>query len=171
MPPINKSKKLSPENNNLKLDKIEENNKEKFRREINLSANVKNKNHNLTAKFQTQNNESKSSIPNLKSINRPLKESQTKYNNQFRTPRNYNILNEDIFVNKDEIKKMNYYKDQDIIDKPLIVNQANFKINDSKGTVENKLMELEYFTKKKFDELVREIKNFIPIHFNAYIKE
>ena len=28
--------------------------------------------------------------------------------------------------------------------------------------IEQKILELEHFTKKKFDELVSEIKNFIP---------
>ena len=82
-----------------------------------------------------------------------------------------NMFNEEIFVNNDTIKNCNYCKDQDIIDKPLLTNQANFKLDNTRGSLENKLLELEYFTKKKLDELVREIKNFIPIHFNAYIKE
>ncbi len=44
---------------------------------------------------------------------------------------------------------MNYYKNQYIIDKPKLVNQANCKRNDSKGTVEDKLMELEYILLRK----------------------
>ena len=40
-----------------------------------------------------------------------------------------------------------------------------------KSVVEKKIIELEFFTKKKFDELVNEIKNFIPIHFNSYIRD
>ena len=174
MPLISKSKNnISPENNRLKLTTTE-NNKENIKREINFSANIKNKHHNIIAKFPTQISINKSSIPSLKALkinNDKIKESQIKYSNRFRTNRNLQLLNEDIFVNKDDMKKMNYYKDQDIIDKPLLVNQVNFNIQNSKGTIENKLIELEYFTKKKFDELVREIKNFIPIHFNAYIKE
>ena len=94
-----------------------------------------------------------------------------KSNNNFRIKQIHNLFNEDIFVNKDDIKKLNYYKDKDIKDKPLLVNQENFKVDNSKGTIEYKLIELEYFTKKKFDELVKEIKNCIPIHFNAYVKE
>ena len=173
MPPINKNKNISPENSRLKLTNTE-NNKENIKREINLSANIKNKHYNIITKFPTQVGLTKSSIPNLKVLklnNDIAKDNQIKYSNRFRTTKNFNSLNEDIFVNKDDMKKMNYYKDKDIIDKPLLVNQANFNIQNSKGTIENKLIELEYFTKKKFDELVREIKNFIPIHFNAYIKE
>ena len=111
---------------------------------------------------------------NLKTMNKPLnsiREDLMKNDNKFKIKRSYNLLNEDIFVDKEEMKKMSYYKDKDIIDKPLIVNQVNFKVQNLKGSVEDKLIELEYFTKKKFDELVREIKNFIPIHFNAYVKE
>ena len=170
---VSRNKNLSPENDKSKLVKIE-NNKENIRREINLSANVKNKHHNIITKYSTQFNENKNHIVNLKTVNQPvhiMKESQTKYNNKFRIQRSYNLLNEDIFVNKKKIKKINYYKDKDIIDKPLLANQLNFRVDNIKGTLENKLLELEYFTKKKFDELVREIKNFIPIHFNSYVRE
>ena len=171
--PINKGKNLSPKNNRQKTSNIE-NDKEVIKREINLSANLKNKSQNIFTKLPTQSNATPSEIPNLKLINKSLnlkKEILTKSNNNFRIRRSFNSFNEDIFVNKDEIKKMNYYKDKDIIDKPLLVNQIDFRVQNSKGTVENKILELEYFTKKKFDELVREIKNFIPIHFNAYVKE
>ena len=170
---VSRNKNLSPENDKSKLVKIE-NNKENIRREINLSANVKNKHHNIITKYKTQINENKNHIVNLKTVNQPvhiMKESQTKYNNKFRIQRSYNLLNEDIFVNKEDMKKINYYKDKDIIDKPLLANQLNFRVDNIKGTLENKLLELEYFTKKKFDELVREIKNFIPIHFNSYVRE
>ena len=171
--PINKSKNVSPENNKLQLAKIE-NNKENTKREINLSANVKTHHPNLINKFPTQSNIYKSAITNLKAINKPLKvisESLTKTDDKYKIRKSYNILNEDIFVNKDDIKKMNYIQDKDIIDRPLIANQLNFNVQNVRGGIENKIIELEYFTKKKFDELVREIKNFIPIHFNAYVKE
>ena len=171
--PINKGKNLSPKSNRLKLSNIE-NNKEGVKREINLSANLNNKKQNIFSKIPTQSNETPAGIPNLKLINKSLnikKDILTKSNNNFKIRRSFNSFNEDIFVNKDEIKKMNYYKDKDIIDKPLLVNQIDFRVQNSKGTVENKILELEYFTKKKLDELVREIKNFIPIHFNAYVKE
>ena len=66
--------------------------------------------------------------------------------------------------------KNRYVRDEDIIDIPLLVDPNTFKVDESKGSLENKIMELEFFTKKKLDELVREIKNFIPIHFNSHIK-
>ena len=83
-----------------------------------------------------------------------------------------NIFNDDkdIYLSKESIKNVKYVKDEDIIDQPLILDMNNYKIDQTKGNLENKLLELEYFTKKKFDELVREIKIFIPIHFNSYIK-
>ena len=62
--------------------------------------------------------------------------------------------------------------DSEIIDIPLIpFNKNVLEIDSNKSGIEKKLIELEFFTKKKFDELVNEIKNFIPIHFNSYIKD
>jgi len=116
-----------------------------------MITSMKNKNKNRPVSI-------KSSFPS-----RPLSKYKMKISS--------NMFNEEIFVNNDTIKNYNYCKDEDIIDKPLLANQVNFKVDNTKGSLENKLLELEYFTKKKLDELVREIKNFIPIHFNAYIKE
>ena len=62
--------------------------------------------------------------------------------------------------------------DEHIIDIPLIpFHKSSVEIDKNKCNVEKRLIELEYFTKKKFDELVNEIKNFIPIHFNSYVKD
>ena len=73
-------------------------------------------------------------------------------------------------------KQLNFLDDYYNNDLSLSEMAENYNItrqavrdNIKKG--ENKLLELEYFTKKKFDELVREIKNFIPIHFNSYVRE
>ena len=79
--------------------------------------------------------------------------------------------NKEIFFNKNIENEINYIKDKDIIDKPLLSNQDNFELIKESGGIEKKLLELEYFTKKKFDELVKEIKNFIPIHFNSHLKD
>ena len=79
--------------------------------------------------------------------------------------------NKEIFYDKKIENEINYVKDKDIIDMPLLSNQAKFEVSKEKGDVERKIIELEYFTKKKFDELVKEIKNFIPIHFNSYVKD
>ena len=88
---------------------------------------------------------------------------------------NLNIIhkNQRVSSSKKMKNKLNYnielVSDDDIIDIPLIQNN-NLEIEKNKSNLEKKIIELEYFTKKKFDELVREIKNFIPIHFNSYIK-
>lgn len=77
----------------------------------------------------------------------------------------------DIYLDKEIINNLKCVKDQDIIDKPLILYTKNyFRIDPTKSKIENKLIELEYFTKRKFDELVQEIKNFIPIHFNSHLR-
>ena len=85
--------------------------------------------------------------------------------NKFRTD------NKEIYFDKNIETHVKYIKDKDIIDRPLLSNRCNFELIRERGGLENKLLELEYFTKKKFDELVKEIKNFIPIHFNAYLKD
>ena len=140
----------------------------------NFTFNAINSTNSFRTKVITNNNSNKNVITSMKNKNRPvsIKSSfQARPLSKYKMKINSNMLNEDIFVNNDEIKNLNYCKDEDIIDKPLLTNQANFKVDITKGSLENKLLELEYFTKKKLDELVREIKNFIPIHFNAYIKE
>ena len=78
----------------------------------------------------------------------------------------------DLYLDKDIINNLRYVKDENLIDEPLIISSKNtFLVDKRKTMIENKLYELEFFTKKKLDELVKEIKNFIPIHFNAYIKD
>ena len=77
----------------------------------------------------------------------------------------------EIYLDKDTISKLKCVKDDKIIDKPLLLNKKDyFSFDLKKSNVENKIIELEYFTKRKFDELVREIKYFIPIHFNSHIR-
>ena len=137
----------------------------------NLAINTTNKN-----RYKTQENINNNKNVNLTLSNkkRPLSimnSCQTRPLSKYKVKNKFNIFNEDIFIDKNLIQQLNYCKDEDIIDKPLLINQTNFKLDNTKGSLENKLLELEYFTKRKLDELVREIKNFIPIHFNAYIKE
>ena len=76
----------------------------------------------------------------------------------------------DIYIDKEVFKNVRFIKDEEIIDRPLLFDRNNFKIDKNKGLLENKILELEFFTKKKFDELVNEIKHFIPIHFNSHLK-
>ena len=73
--------------------------------------------------------------------------------------------------NKTILKKIAFIRDDQIIDKPLLCNQENFEVSRSAGDMEKKLLHLEFFVKKKFDELVKEIKIFIPIHFNSYTRD
>jgi hypothetical protein len=73
--------------------------------------------------------------------------------------------------NKNILKKIAFIRDEQIIDKPLLCNQENFEVSRSAGDLEKKLLHLEFFVKKKFDELVKEIKIFIPIHFNSYTRD
>ena len=72
--------------------------------------------------------------------------------------------------NKEFLEKINIIKDEEIIDKPLLCNQENFEVKKGTGDIEKKILHLEFFMKKKFDELVKEIKIFIPIHFNSYTR-
>ena len=70
------------------------------------------------------------------------------------------------------INNLRCVRDQDLIDKPLVLYRKNiFIVDPTRSNIENRIIELEFFTKKKFDELVSEIKNFIPIHFNSYIRD
>ena len=181
------TKNDSPENNVLKNSKnIRINNNIKG---LNLNINTKENtltqsdNYNNLAINTTNKNRYKTqeNINNNKNVNltlsnkkRPLSimnSCQTRPLSKYKVKNKFNIFNEDIFIDKNLIQQLNYCKDEDIIDKPLLINQTNFKLDNTKGSLENKLLELEYFTKRKLDQLVREIKNFIPIHFNAYIKE
>ena len=119
------------------------------------------------------NKDKKESLSSTK-IKRPLSimnSCQTRPINKFKIKKKYNIFDDEIYLNKDTIKTLNYCRDENIIDKPLIINQTDFRVDNVKGSLENKILELEYFTKRKLDELVKEIKNFIPIHFNAYLRE
>ena len=95
--------------------------------------------------------------------------------NQTRNSLSYNRYEKenkkDVYLDKEIVNNLKCVKDQDLIDKPLILYTKNyFRIDPTKSKLENKLIELEYFTKKKFDELVNEIKNFIPIHFNSHLR-
>jgi len=179
---ISKNNILPSESNFLKYSK----NKNNIRNNINKTDNILSFsdtfNTNLLSsnnQYKTQDNinynkNAKLTTLTITSKKRPLSimnSCQTRPVSKFKIKSKFNFFNDDIYINKDLIKNINYCKDEDIIDKPLLINQTNFKVDNTKGSLENKVLELEYFTKRKLDELVREIKNFIPIHFNAYIKE
>ena len=97
-----------------------------------------------------------------------------KKENEYKIKLNHNYidkLDKDIYIDNNIFKNIRFIKDEEIIDKPLLLNRNNFKMDKNKGVLENRIIELEYFTKKKFDELVKEIKNFIPIHFNSHLRD
>jgi hypothetical protein len=71
---------------------------------------------------------------------------------------------------QNKLSNFELVSENDIVDIPLTKNN-NLEIEKNNSKLEKKIIELEFFTKKKFDELVKEIKNFLPIHFNSYIKD
>ena len=168
---------ISPESHHIKFSKnIKKKNLKKNENIHSLSDNFNFKTLNSTNPFKAKDitNKNQDVITSMKNKDRPISIKSSfpsRALSKYKMKISSNMFNEEIFVDNDTIKNCNYCKDEDIIDKPLLTNQANFKVDRTKGSLENKLLELEYFTKKKLDELVREIKNFIPIHFNAYIKE
>ena len=168
LPIKEKQNDYSTDSNFLKYSKNINSYRNNFQKEALFSFIDNNKSSNIN-----QNN-IKNNTLSATNKRRPLSimnSCQTRPSSKFRIKTNYNIFNDDIFINKNEIKNLNYCKDEKIIDKPLLINQTDFKVDNLKGSLENKLVQLEHFTKRKLDELVKEIKNFIPIHFNAYIKE
>ena len=172
---IPKKSAFSSDSDLLKNSKIRKNKdiKTNITKEIlAYDGNFNNKISHTTNNNRTQNNinYSKNTIINLTNRKKPFSIENSSHNRPLSKYRIKKGYDEDLFVNKDMINQLNYCKDEDIIDIPLLTNQTEFKVDNTKGNLENKILELEHFTKKKFDELVKEIKNFIPIHFNAYIK-
>ena len=172
---IPKKSAFSSDSDLLKNSKIRKNKdiKTNITKEIlAYDGNFNNKISHTTNNNRTQNNinYSKNTIINLTNRKKPFSIENSSHNRPLSKYRIKKGYDEDLFVNKDMINQLNYCKDEDIIDIPLLTNQTEFKVYNTKANLENKILELEHFTKKKFDELVKEIKNFIPIHFNAYIK-
>ena len=162
---LNYSKNNKKHNNIIKKDNI-------LSFSDTFNNNIINKNNQYNTQDNIYNNNKTLTITNKKRPLSIMNSCQTRPASKFRIKsNNNNFFNDDIYINKNLINNINYCKDEDIIDKPLLINQKDFKVDNIKGNLENKILELEYFTKRKLDELVREIRNFIPIHFNAYIKE
>lgn len=129
-------------------------------REINFSSYDGQKNF-----FNKNNNNTN----NLKEKKLEKKDKEFKIN--YDDCKNFDKYEKEIYVDNNIFKKIQYIKDEEIIDKPLLLDKTIFKCDKSRGYLESRIIELEFFTKKKFDELVKEIKNFIPIHFNSHLKD
>ena len=174
-----KNKYISTESNIMKYSKNANNKQLLLKKDkiISLDSNFSNKlmkSSNKNPSKDDNNNKDKKDFLSPTEKKRPLSimnSCQTRPINKYKIKKKLDLFDDEIYVNKDAIKTLNYCKDENIIDKPLIINQTDFRVDNVKGSLENKILELEYYTKKKLDELVREIKNFIPIHFNAYLKE
>ena len=125
--------------------------------------------------FDWQNN--KNNIQKMKlnikdEENKVIKENkQSKESKLKLISKSANKNDKNTYIESDTFKKIRLIKDEDIVDKPLLFERNIFKIDKNKGSLECKIIELEYFTKKKFDELVKEIRVFIPIHFNSHLKD
>ena len=181
---LNNRNKYNSEDNfryNINNKNIEENNVIKNKK--NFSTLVINEYQNLNTNQKTQKsnqnriknvlkkNENKSEqIKNIRKnspIFRPASTNPNSLRSKLNNPFNYKTNN--ITEHND---KTIVVPDNKIIDMPLIpFNKSNLEIEKNKSYLEKRLIELEFFTKKKFDELVNEIKIFIPIHFNSYIKD
>ncbi len=131
-----------------------------------IENNFKNKINKKQEYLKSKHKNYSQIIPNFKKIYNSTTQS---LRNNITTPiRIHKSIPTDPNINY-HIRKI---EDEQIIDIPLIPYNRNFlEINKNKSEIEKRVIELEYFTKKKFDELVNEIKNFIPIHFNSYIKD
>lgn len=176
---------LSIQNNKVRL--ITENNTKKF--SIHKNNNEKKLLFSDIAKIKKSNILKKNNLPVTKNIFSLYDYLQTnKPQRQFRNNKTEDIdtssvkIKEKInlgdirnnsknFLNKDVLGKINIIKDRQIIDRPLLINQENFEVRKCEGDIEKKVLHLEYFMKKKFDELVKEIKIFIPIHFNSHTRD
>ncbi len=181
---LNNRNKYNSEDNfryNINNKNIEENNVIKNKK--NFSTLVINEYQNLNTNQKTQKsnqnriknvlkkNENKSEqIKNIRKnspIFRPASTNPNSLRSKLNNPFNYKTNNITELNDKTIV-----VPDNKIIDMPLIpFNKSILEIEKNKSYLEKRLIELEFFTKKKFDELVNEIKIFIPIHFNSYIKD
>ena len=183
---IPEDKKLSKQNDSIKiLNKKEQkilNNKKIIRVSNINNVNINNPNSKINRRMNSKSPKKFLKNLNSKKEEQPprIKNLLTARNNQnafYRSNENIKLTvnsdeSNDLYLDKDIINNIRYVKDENLIDRPLIISSNDtFKVDKKKTNIENKIYELEFFTKKKLDELVKEIKNFIPIHFNAYLKD
>ena len=186
-PIIIKSRLIQDSNKNINISNNNDNNiasptssnyvsKTAFSTKKDLLEKTRNKNIlNIEGNEENNTEKNKRITLNDKEKNKMIKQkikSAQKMNKKKLVINNTNISKDDkeIYVSKDILTSTRYIKDEDIIDKPLLFDMNVFKVDKSKGSLENRVAELEFFTKKKLDELVKEIKIFIPIHFNSHIR-
>ena len=137
----------------------------KFQQRKMITTNKSYNNNRLIGKQLEFNHES-NSISSIKDPSMTNPSSFKKLQMPFKLKKNVQNSHERL------ISTLESVPDSEIIDMPLIpFNKNVLEIDSNKSSIEKKLIELEFFTKKKFDELVNEIKNFIPIHFNSYIRD
>ena len=164
---LNEKNIISPSKFNSALYKNKNNIMIKNTRNINTNSNTE------KGKFFSSFDLHKNNLNKNRNIDNIMKGFSEKKNDNFK--RNLNYINKDkddkdIYIDKEVFKNVRFIKDEEIIDRPLLFDRNTFKVDKNKGFLENKILELEFFTKKKFDELVNEIKHFIPIHFNSHLK-
>ena len=192
---INKKSSLNNRNNNIKNnseDNIKNNINNKIIEEKNLIKDRKNLSTLVINEYQNINTNTNQKIlkTNQNRIKNILKKNENK-SEQIKDIRNKSPIFRPSSTNPNSLRtkmknpfnfksnnitewndKTIAIPDKNIIDMPLIpFNKSFLEIEKNKSYLEKRLIELEYFTKKKFDELVNEIKIFIPIHFNSYIKD
>ena len=128
-------------------------------------------NNEVNEQFSSFNKEKNNTNKKNERVEHKLKSAQKQNKRKLKLNKT-NIFKDDkeIYLSKDILTSTRYIKDEDIIDKPLLFDMNIFKADKNKGNLENRINELEYFLKKKLDELVKEIKIFIPIHFNSHIR-
>ena len=123
-------------------------------------------NNNRLIEKRSEFNHESNSISSIKDSNVTNPSSFKRFQMPFKLQKNIRNSHEKL------ISTLESVPDNEIIDMPLIpFNRNVLEIDSNKSGIEKKILELEFFTKKKFDELVNEIKNFIPIHFNSYIRD
>jgi len=152
-------------NSNKNLNNINKNNtkkvKEKFSIEVNNNDNKKqsNGNNNSSWSLEKIEEEEKSKKTYLNTEVNTLNSNNTNSNSNFHSVKNNNSN----MTNKEFASILSEFNE-----KFFLFKKEFFKrISDT----EQKINQMEYFSKKKFEELAGQIKNYLPINFNPYMKD
>jgi hypothetical protein len=183
---INLTEKLNNEENK-NISNTNSIDKEDLKSERNLTIPQKNK---FKDKFPNANNKEAYSSSNNENIIKPSSISNTNNNINVNLPNpersslklkttkvisntNTKLNNKDENSNFNGNLNMNNIKDFLMKNFNTVnTNYSDFKKEIGKKLTyqEKKLLEMEHYSKKKLEELAGQIKNFIPINFNAYVK-